>query len=63
MNIIKSYAVIIVFLFYLYPQNSFSQINNNTNQIIDSNSKIELLFDGGFFTEGPAMGPDWKCIF
>lgn len=63
MNIIKTYAVIIIFLFYLYPQNSFSQINYNASQIIDSDSKIELLFDGGFFTEGPAMGPEGNVYF
>ena len=63
MNIPKSFSVIILLLLYLHPQNSFSQITNVTHQIIDSDSKIELLFDGGFFTEGPGMGPDGNVYF
>ncbi len=64
MNSLKSIAIIIILLlFYLNPQNSFSQTTNITHQIIDTDSKLELLFDGGFFTEGPAMGPDGNIYF
>jgi len=64
MTLFKTFAVIIVLLlFCLSPQNSFSQIANTTHQIIDPDSKIELLFGGGFFTEGPAMGPDGNVYF
>ena len=36
---------------------------NTSAQILDSNSDFELLFDGGVFTEGPAVGPDGNVYF
>jgi len=31
--------------------------------IVPENAELELLFDGGFFTEGPAVGPDGLVYF
>ena len=33
------------------------------NQITDSLSKLELVFNDGLFTEGPAVGPDGFVYF
>lgn len=33
------------------------------SEIVPENAKLELLFDGGFFTEGPAVGPDGLVYF
>jgi len=33
------------------------------NEVVPENAKLELLFDGGFFTEGPAVGPDGLVYF
>ncbi|MFZ9388605.1 MAG: SMP-30/gluconolactonase/LRE family protein [Chitinophagaceae bacterium] len=35
----------------------------NSNRIVDSQSKLELVFNDGFFTEGPAVGPDGLVYF
>jgi gluconolactonase len=32
-------------------------------EIVPANAQLELLFDGGFFTEGPAVGPDGLVYF
>ena len=45
--------------FIAYPQG----INRSSSQIVDPKSSLELLFDGGFFTEGPAVGPDGFVYF
>jgi len=39
---------------------NFSQINH---KVINEVSKLTKLFDGGFFTEGPAYGPDSNVYF
>jgi len=44
----------------LTPSLIFSQINH---KVTSQDSKLTKLFDGGFFTEGPAYGPDGKVYF
>ncbi|UCC81875.1 MAG: hypothetical protein JSW46_12795, partial [Gemmatimonadota bacterium] len=31
--------------------------------IVPEDARLELLFDGGFFTEGPAVAPDGSVYF
>ena len=50
--------------FSVCPFTTFSQIiNNNSSEILDPKSSLNLLFDGGFFTEGPAVSPDGFVYF
>ncbi|MCK5441834.1 MAG: SMP-30/gluconolactonase/LRE family protein [Maribacter sp.] len=57
-------TILCLILFFLYLTFSFAQeIEKSTFQILDPNAKLELLFDGGFFTEGPAVGPDGFVYF
>jgi len=64
MKTLKFHSIIFgLLLFCSCPSITFAQdANRNSSQILDSNSKLELLFDGGFFTEGPAVGPD-SCVY
>jgi gluconolactonase len=34
-----------------------------TGPVVASGAKLEKLFDGGYWTEGPAVGPDGKIYF
>lgn len=36
---------------------------DRVDPIVPENAELELLFDGGFFTEGPAVGPDGLVYF
>lgn len=47
-------------IFFLTPSIIFSQISE---KITSDNSELIKLFGGGFFTEGPAYGPDGKIYF
>lgn len=65
MKTLKYHSIIFGLLIICsFPSLTFAQdINGNLSPILDSNSKLELLFDGGFFTEGPAVGPDGFVYF
>lgn len=65
MKILKLHSIIFSLLLYCSnPTISVAQDSTkNSSQILDPNSKLELLFDGGFFTEGPAVGPDGFVYF
>src|SRR5574338_434804 len=52
------YKLILIFL--LTNSIFFAQINN---KITNEESKLIKLFDGGFFTEGPAYGSDGDVYF
>jgi gluconolactonase len=52
------YKLILIFL--LSPSIIFSQLYQ---KVTNENSKLIKLFDGGFFTEGPAYGPDENIYF
>ena len=52
------YKFILIFL--LSPSIIFSQLYQ---KVTNENSKLIKLFDGGFFTEGPAYGPDENIYF
>jgi gluconolactonase len=52
------YKLILIFL--LSPSIIFSQLYQ---KVTNENSKLIKLFDGGFFTEGPAYGPDGNVYF
>ncbi len=65
MKIKKNQATIFSLLFFCACSTiTLAQDNRSDNTpILDKNSKLELLFDGGFFTEGPAVGPDGFVYF
>lgn len=50
----------LILLFLLSPSIIFSQLYQ---KITNKNSNLIKLFDGGFFTEGPAYGPDSNIYF
>jgi len=50
----------LILILLLASQLILSQINH---KIISQDSKLTKLFDGGFFTEGPAYGPDGNVYF
>lgn len=50
----------LILIFLLTPSIIFSQINS---RLTSNGSKLIRLFDGGFFTEGPAYGPDGNVYF
>lgn len=50
----------LIFVFLLSPSIIFSQFYQ---KVTNENSKLINLFDGGFFTEGPAYGPDENIYF
>lgn len=50
----------LILIFLLTPSIIFSQINS---RLTNNDSKLIRLFDGGFFTEGPAYGPDDNVYF
>jgi gluconolactonase len=57
-------TIFCLFLFYLCSTISFSQeIEKTSSRILNSNSKLELVFSDGFFTEGAAVGPDGFVYF
>ena len=46
------------------PNITLAQVNDkNSPSILIPDAKLEVLFDGGFFTEGPAVGPDGFVYF
>jgi gluconolactonase len=49
-----------ILLILLTPLIIFSQFNH---EVTNEDSKLIKLFDGGFFTEGPAYGPDGNVYF
>lgn len=49
-----------ILLILLTPLIIFSQFNH---KVTNEDSKLIKLFDGGFFTEGPAYGPDGNVYF
>ncbi len=58
------YAIFYLLSIYKLPFITFAQeIDKSSSQILVPNSKLELLFDGGIFTEGPAVGPDGNVYF
>lgn len=65
MKTLKFYPMIFGLLFFsVCPFTTFSQIiNSNSSEILDPKSSLNLLFDGGFFTEGPAVSPDGFVYF
>jgi len=65
MKTLKFYSMIFGLLFFsVCPFTTFSQItNSNSSEILDPKSSLNLLFDGGFFTEGPAVSPDGFVYF
>lgn len=65
MKTLKFYSMIFGLLFFSACQFvTFSQIiNSGSTQILDPKSSLNLLFDGGFFTEGPAVSPDGFVYF
>jgi|WetSurSiteA1Bulk_404760.scaffolds.fasta_scaffold03431_2 gluconolactonase len=50
----------LILFILLLPSIIFSQLNL---KVTNKNSKLIKLFDGGFFTEGPAYGPDGNVYF
>jgi hypothetical protein len=53
----------LLFLFSC-PIITLAQVNDkNSPSILIPDAKLEVLFDGGFFTEGPAVGPDGFVYF
>ena len=59
------YSTICGLLFYFaFSTIALAQdIKSDNTPILDKDSELELLFDGGFFTEGPAVGPDGYVYF
>ena len=51
----------VVVVWWTWPEPLGSQGHGDV--IVPENAKLELLFDGGFFTEGPAVGPDGLVYF
>jgi len=51
----------IVLLWLASPDSADSQ--ERADPIVPADAELELLFDGGFFTEGPAVGPDGLVYF
>jgi gluconolactonase len=46
------------------PNITLAQVNDkNSSSILIPDAKLEVLFDGGFFTEGPAVGSDGLVYF
>ena len=51
-------------LFFSCPLITLAQVNDkNASPILNPDAKLEVLFDGGFFTEGPAVGTDGFVYF
>lgn len=48
-------------VWWAWPDGLASQ--DRVDPIVPENAELELLFDGGFFTEGPAVGPDGLVYF
>ena len=48
-------------VWWTWPNQLGSQ--GRVDEVVPENAKLELLFDGGFFTEGPAVGPDGLVYF
>jgi gluconolactonase len=54
-------CLVVFFAWWTWPDRLDSQ--ERVDVIVPENAKLELLFDGGFFTEGPAVGPDGLVYF
>ena len=57
-----TFAVLAVF-FVLWTSPNQLGSQESGDVVVPENAKLELLFDGGFFTEGPAVGPDGFVYF
>ena len=57
-----TFVVLAVFIaLWTWPNQLGSQESGDV--VVPENAKLELLFDGGFFAEGPAVGPDGFVYF
>jgi len=52
-------AVSGIFIYAVHPQ----EMATGDPSIVIPNKQVELLFDGAFFTEGPAVAPDGRVYF
>lgn len=53
--------VVAALAYWTWPRPSMAQIVSAP--IVSEDAQLELLFDGGFFTEGPAVAPDGSVYF
>ena len=57
-------TIFAMLFFFSCPFITLAQVKDrNSSPILIPDAKLEVLFDGGFFTEGPAMGPDGFVYF
>lgn len=55
--------VFLVVTIVSWPSTKPLSSQEHADVIVPENAALELLFDGGFFTEGPAVGPDGFVYF
>ena len=58
---VLTFSFLAMFVWWPSPATLSSQEQGNA--VVPENAKLEVLFDGGFFTEGPAVGPDGLVYF
>jgi gluconolactonase len=54
-------CLVVLLAWWTWPNRLDSQ--DRADAIVPQNAELELLFDAGFFTEGPAVGPDGLVYF